>query len=62
MEMPTNGSRPADPEVAEPAARRWFTPQYKLKTQREAERCSAPRIQGLRQGPSDSARIRSVGK
>lgn len=42
MEMRTNGSKPADPEVVERAARRRFTPQYKLKILREAERCSTP--------------------
>ena len=42
MEMLTNGSKPADPEVVERAARRRFTPQYKLKILREAERCSTP--------------------
>ena len=42
MEMPTNGSKPADPEVVERAVRRRFTPQYKLKILREAERCSTP--------------------
>ncbi len=38
MEMPTNGSKPANPEVVERAARRRFTPHYKLKILREAER------------------------
>ena len=42
MEMRTNGSQPADPEVVERAVRRRFTPQYKLKILREAERCSTP--------------------
>lgn len=42
MDMPTNGPKPADPEVLERAARRRFTPQYKLKILREAERCSTP--------------------
>jgi transposase-like protein len=42
MEMRTNGSKPADPEVVERAARRRFTPQYKLKILRETERCSTP--------------------
>ena len=42
MEMRTNGSKPADPEVVERAARRRFTPQYKLKILRQAERCSTP--------------------
>ena len=42
MEMRTNGSKPADPEVVERAVRRRFTPQYKLKILREAERCSTP--------------------
>ncbi len=42
MEMLTNGSKPADPEVVERAVRRRFTPQYKLKILREAERCSTP--------------------
>ena len=40
--MLTNGSKPADPEVVERAVRRRFTPQYKLKILREAERCSTP--------------------
>ena len=40
--MLTNGSQPADPEVVERAVRRRFTPQYKLKILREAERCSTP--------------------
>ena len=42
MEMRTNGSQPADPEVVERAVRRRFTPQYKLKILREAGRCSTP--------------------
>ncbi len=42
MEMLTNGSKPADLEVVERAVRRRFTPQYKLKILREAERCSTP--------------------
>ncbi len=42
MEMRTNGSQPADPEVVERAVRRRFTPQYKLKILCEAERCSTP--------------------
>jgi transposase-like protein len=42
MEMRTNGSKPEDPEVVERAARRRFTPQYKLKILREAERCPTP--------------------
>ena len=40
--MLTNGSKPADPEVVGRAVRRRFTPQYKLKILREAERCSTP--------------------
>lgn len=36
MDMPTNGPKPVDPEVLERAARRRFTPQYKLKILREA--------------------------
>ena len=42
MEMRTNGSKPADPEVVERAARRRFTPQYKLRILRAAEQCSTP--------------------
>ena len=42
MEMPTHGSKPADPEVVERAAHRRFMPQYKLKILREVERCSTP--------------------
>ena len=42
MEMRTNGSKPVDPEVVEGAARRRFTPQYKLKILREVEGCVTP--------------------
>ena len=42
MEMRTNGSKPADPEVVERAARRRFTPQYKLRILRAAGQCSTP--------------------
>ena len=41
MEMGTNGSK-SDPEVVERAARRRFTPQYKLRIVRQAEQCSTP--------------------
>lgn len=42
MDMPIDGRKPADPEVLERATRRRFTPQYKLKILREAERCLTP--------------------